>query len=312
MSDPLISICIPAYERIDFLTRLIESIKVQNFRNFEVIITDDSKSDQVAMFVKNNPVDFPLFYHKNIPSLGTSKNMVEGFRYSRAQWIKVIHDDDFFTSPDALGYYAEATKQNARFVFSGYNEYFESTGRIANKTITQKQFTNLEQNPSMLFARNKIGPPSVSMIHISVKEVYDTKLNWFTDMEYYFRILQMEKALYIAHPLVNVSTNDTQITNFTKTNAAVVIPESLYLINKYGYKVTSDILAYDSWWRLYRNMNVRSVDDIRKYSDADIPAVVKKMVSHIKNVPEKVLKIGVFSKISMALSFAANKEARKM
>ena len=43
MAEPiLISICIPAYKHPDFLKRLLDSISIQSFRDFEVIISDDS------------------------------------------------------------------------------------------------------------------------------------------------------------------------------------------------------------------------------------------------------------------------------
>jgi glycosyltransferase involved in cell wall biosynthesis len=50
---PLISICIPAYKRIEFLQRLFDSIAIQTYKGYEVIITDDSPDEVVATFVKN-------------------------------------------------------------------------------------------------------------------------------------------------------------------------------------------------------------------------------------------------------------------
>ena len=44
---PLISICIPAYNRTTYLKRLFESIVDQVFKDFEVIVSDDSPNDSV-------------------------------------------------------------------------------------------------------------------------------------------------------------------------------------------------------------------------------------------------------------------------
>ena len=43
-----ISICIPAYKRIDYFKRLLCSIEIQKFKAYEVIISDDSNDDYVA------------------------------------------------------------------------------------------------------------------------------------------------------------------------------------------------------------------------------------------------------------------------
>jgi len=309
MADPLISICIPSYERVEFLQRLLDSISMQTFKNFEVIFTDDSKTEQVKNFVENYKAGFPLFYHKNTIPLGTARNMVEGRAYARSQWIKIIHDDDFFASENAIQQYANAcTNGSSKFIFSGYNAYYENTGKKINKTISIKKFNRLSKTPSLFFANNYIGPPSVLMFHTSINEIFDTNLRWFTDMEYYFRIIAKEKVVYIEQPLINVSYNDSQVTNFTRTNPAVVIPESLYIINKHGEKVTSNIIAYDSWWRVYRNIGISTPEGIAQYANNNpIPKVVKKILNLQNIIPEKLIKIGFISKTLMFVSYLINK-----
>ena len=47
--SPLISICIPAYKRIDYLQKLLDSISIQTFKDYEVIVTDDSPDESVEI-----------------------------------------------------------------------------------------------------------------------------------------------------------------------------------------------------------------------------------------------------------------------
>jgi len=308
MADPFISICVPSYERIEYLDRLFESIKIQTFKNFEVIFTDDSKTENVKLFLQNYNVDFALHYYKNVPALGTAKNMVEGVKYARSNWVKMIHDDDFFADEHALQKCADACSEDVQFIFSGYYEYFEHTGEKRNKTISQKKFASLLRDPSILFADNLIGPPSVLMINKEIKEVFDINLKWFTDMEYYFRILGKEKAVYIDQPLVNISYNDTQITTYTRTNGSIVVWEALYLLNKHGKKITSNIIAYDSWWRVFRNMGISSVKEAEQFAKGlTIPKIVKNIIRHQKYIPQKLIKIGAISKSCMLVSYLLNR-----
>ena len=307
MPEPLISICVPTYERVDFLQRLLESIKIQTFRDFEVIITDDSKTEAVSTYIKGYTNDFQLYYHKNTPALGTARNMVEGKKYARSQWMKIIHDDDFFASEHALQSYADAIASGAKIIFAGFNIYLEDTGVSTDNSISQKQFRKISRDPSLLFGHNLLGPPSVLMVHNSIKEVYDPSLRWFTDVEYYYRVLAKENGYYIDRPLVSISYNDSQITSYTRTNPKVVIPESLYLINKYGKGVASNIIAYDSWWRVFRNMDIKTVDDLKYFApDESIPVFVKKMLMHQRLIPGKLIKMGLVSKMVMSLSFIFN------
>ena len=74
MGQPSISICIPAYKRAQHLKRLLESIADQDYRDFEVILTDDSPDNEVAGLCNEYTDKFPLTYHRNPSALGTPAN----------------------------------------------------------------------------------------------------------------------------------------------------------------------------------------------------------------------------------------------
>src|SRR5947208_1047223 len=96
-----ISICIPTYQRIDFLKRLLNSISNQTFKDFEVIVTDDSPGDEVAKLCQQYP-QLNLQYFKNDPALGTPANWNRAVSKANGEWIKLIHDDDWFATENAL------------------------------------------------------------------------------------------------------------------------------------------------------------------------------------------------------------------
>ena len=64
MKNPIISICIPAYKRIDYLKRLLWSIEIQKFKDFEVIISDDSNDHSVEELIKEFKGRFEIKYFK--------------------------------------------------------------------------------------------------------------------------------------------------------------------------------------------------------------------------------------------------------
>src|ERR1700731_1904090 len=107
----LVSICIPAYQRKDYLKRLLDSIEMQTFRRFEVVITDDSPGGEVLETVENHPLKPIIRYFKNPRTLGSPENWNEGLRKAKADWIKIMHDADWFTGPDSLGVFVEAAEK---------------------------------------------------------------------------------------------------------------------------------------------------------------------------------------------------------
>src|SRR5687768_8688741 len=122
---PLISICIPAYKRTEYLKRLLDSISIQSFRDFEVVVTDDSNDDSVSILLKSYEAAFPLRYQKNVLSLGTPENWNEGVRIATGIWIKIMHDDDWFEDADALRKFASSTGKRGNFIFSAYYNCLE-------------------------------------------------------------------------------------------------------------------------------------------------------------------------------------------
>ena len=119
--SPLISICIPAYERPAFLKRLLDSIAQQVFKDFEVIITDDSSSREIEELLFSTPYKYSIHYQRNPRPLGTPLNWMEGIKHATGHWIKIMHDDDYFTSPDSLQQFVDQIDPNIDCIFSGYS-----------------------------------------------------------------------------------------------------------------------------------------------------------------------------------------------
>jgi len=305
--NPTISICIPAYKRVNYLERLLDSIAIQTYKNYEVVITDDSPDDSVSTAIGKYEQQFSLRYHKNAVSMGSPGNWLAAIKQSSGQWIKLMHDDDWFRHKDSLSEYAKATNEGAKFIFSGYSALYESTNEEKDMTVPAAVFSKMMQKPCLIFANNVIGPPSVSMVDRSIVETYDERLKWFVDMEYYYRILNKEPCLYIEQSLVFVSYNDTQITSYVRTSPETVIPEAMYIFSKHGSGVCKHPMAYDSWWRVFRNLDVASADNVLKYAPgAVIPPYIVRMLSHLAAIPEGLRKNKYVSKTMMLLSYLRN------
>ena len=306
---PIVSICIPAYRRLNYFKRLVESIESQTYKNYEVIVTDDSGSDtSIKEFLINKPGGSVFLYSSNVIPLGSPRNWLKSISNAKGDWIKIMHDDDYFSSPTSLQEFVEEISDNVDCIFSGYDAVYEN-GQIKNMTISSNRFKQFVHQPLSLFSDNIIGPPSVMMFRKSVTDTFDERLKWIVDWEYYIRLASKYKLKYIAKPLIEVSYNDSQITNSCFLNPAVEIPETLIFTNKYGNNLFKNILAYDAWWRLIRNLGLKDVYELRKYSnDIHINNNIFNIVRFQSNIPLTFLKIGVASKLLMSISYLFNRD----
>ena len=259
MKNPIISICIPAYKRIDYLKRLLCSIEIQKFKDFEVIISDDSNDDSVAALLKNFNGKFEIKYFKNEKALGTPANWNNAISKATGEWIKLMHDDDWFDNEHSLEKFALATNNNNKFIFSAYTNKTELTNDTEKKFFNENLKTTILKNPLRLLAKNSIGPPSVTLFHNSIKDQYDEGLKWRVDIEYYIRnISKGIEFTYINELLINVGVSESQVTNYCLNVPSVEIPEMYILLSKYGTSPLKNIMVYDAYWRILRNTHIHS------------------------------------------------------
>jgi glycosyltransferase involved in cell wall biosynthesis len=352
----LISICIPAFKRTDFLQRLLDSIAMQTFRDFEVIVTDDSPDLAVKTLCEQYKERLPLSYFRNERPLGTPENWNEAVRRANGEWIKIMHDDDWLAGKDSLACFAEAIgngrggaaagnergvsavrgasaagnvreaaisdereasvagnepgaggEPGVSFIFSAYRDIFLNENRQREMFVSSFRYKAFLQNRATLFSRNIVGPPSVVMYKKDRAVVFDGRVKWVVDIDFYIRYLEGRKPAYIDKVLVNVGLGEEQVTRDCFRQRPVEIPENFYLLNKIGPGCLKNILVYDAWWRLMRNLEIDSREDITGAGyTGPIPAVILSMVRWQHKMSRRLLGVGIVSKTLMFLHYISH------
>jgi glycosyltransferase involved in cell wall biosynthesis len=100
MNDLKFSILIPTYNRASLLYETIESILRQNFKNYEIIVTDDCSTDNTEEVVKGFR-DNRIYYYKNKVNLGYGKNLQACYERAKGNIIFLMGHDDILLK-DAL------------------------------------------------------------------------------------------------------------------------------------------------------------------------------------------------------------------
>jgi glycosyltransferase involved in cell wall biosynthesis len=98
--DPKVSVIIPAYNTIDYISEAVDSALNQTYHNVEVIIIDDGSTDGTYDFLKKKYGDHQsvrILCHENNLNKGVSKTRKLGVDYSAGQYIAFLDADDFFT-----------------------------------------------------------------------------------------------------------------------------------------------------------------------------------------------------------------------
>lgn len=280
---------------------------MQTFKDVEVILSDDSPDDSVQLIAEAYTALLNLRYLKNSPARGTPANWNYAMQHATGGYIKLMHDDDWFASADALQLYYECLQNNpsVNFCFSAYNNVHISSGNSKPVLCSSVHQYLLKRNRYNLFKKNFIGPPSAVFQRNQPGISYDEKLKWLVDFEGYIRFLGSNtQFVYLDKCLVNIGLSDDQVTQTTKHVKEVVIPESLYFLQKHGAAILKNIWVYDYYWRMCRNFAIKNIPDIAVAGwKEELPGNFKSMVLFQQKIPDVLLRTGVFSKLLMMFSF---------
>lgn len=265
---PKVSICIPAYLQIPFLKQTIESVLVQNFDDYEIVITDDSPDSSVENLLKEYSTNTKIKYCRNKQQLGSPANWNESIKMARGEYIKIMHHDDWFAGPTSLSQFVEMldSKPEAGFAFSGAIAQPASAQKAWHHFAPDSWISRLKKEPTCLFLRNVIGPPSSTIFRRSSFVEYDKALVWLVDIAQYMQILQKTSLVATQQPLI-VSTTQAphQITSSCHKNKNLNIFEHFTLLESISNRIPAEKYHQyiDKLFETLFKYNVRSLDEIR-------------------------------------------------
>lgn len=159
----MISIIIPAYDRVDLLRKTLESISKQIKINYEIIVIDDNSISNEIFNVCN---EFDTKYYKNETNLGAQVSRNKGVELAKFEYISFIDSDDLWESEDKLLEQYKILKENNNIsiVFTSL-KYIDINGNNIEKDIQNLSNQDLNNNFSqMILKKDIIGTYSSVMI----------------------------------------------------------------------------------------------------------------------------------------------------
>lgn len=263
-----VSICIPAYNQVEYLKRTIDSVLNQSYTDYEIIITDDSSSDIVFDLVKEYKSEAKIQYFKNKVPLGSPENWNESIGKSSGEYIKIMHHDDYFSNENSLSEFVKMLDENpkANFAFSATVVVNKEKKRI--HCPTNNQIENLHKDPNVLFFGNFVGPPSSIIHRRDLNLVYDKNLIWVVDLDFYIRNLTNNIFfVFTDNPLIiNISGELHNVTRYCENNKNVEIYEYLYLLEKISknHKEVFFKKTYIIFFKkLFTKYKIQSIKDVQ-------------------------------------------------
>lgn len=291
---PKVSICIPAYRQVEFLRITLESVAAQDFTDYEVIVTDDSPTEEVHDLVAGFPLGGRLFYYRNQVPLGSPENWNASIRRARGELVKILHHDDRFTSPSSLRQFVEMLDNapEADFGFSAALVDDVASGIDRVHRPSAAQLHDLGTRPAVLFLGNFIGAPSATICRRSLAIEYDRRMKWLVDLDFYMRALALNPNFaYCETPLITTPTNaEHQVTEICRDNGTVELTEYLLLFSKLSASEREQPEVHRGWYQLFRRYRIRKLRDFARY-DAPMPADAEYFKRLLRKAPSRASRL---------------------
>jgi glycosyltransferase involved in cell wall biosynthesis len=264
--SPKVSICIPTFQQTDKLLILFRSIEQQIFRDFEVIVSDDSIDDEVKDLCKSD-FNFSIQYHRNTPSKGSPENWNAAISLAKGEWIKLIHHDDYFYNAESLAKFVDASER-----FPETNYFYCRTSILDTHSGNQYPYSvdshivnRISEFSAYLFPKNLIGSPSTTFFKREIIEIFDNALVWLVDVEYYCRILKYYSVKNIDSFLITTTISENQLTNNLVNSRPVRIYEFFYCYNKLfkDFNAINRKIMRHCMLDLFKEFQITSISDIK-------------------------------------------------
>lgn len=94
--EPLVSICIPAYNSAEFILDTLQSVLNQTYKNIEVIVVDDGSKDNTLALLNSIKDDKLQFVSQSNQGASAARN--HAFKLSSGRYIKFIDADDIIST----------------------------------------------------------------------------------------------------------------------------------------------------------------------------------------------------------------------
>lgn len=144
MQNPKISIIIPVYNVAKYLSRCLDSVLIQSFGDFEVLLIDDGSTDYSGAICDEYATrDMRIrVFHKENGGVSSARNL--GIDNANGEWLYFVDADDelFF---DSLSILADGLSDSVDMVVAGYEEYDEDGNCIYGESIRTIETWNSPQ-----------------------------------------------------------------------------------------------------------------------------------------------------------------------
>ena len=264
-----ISVIIPTFNRKETLKRAIQSVVMQSYTPYEIIVIDDGSNDGTKEWLKDNFTNVKYIYQKNS---GVSSARNKGIKFARGDWIALLDSDDEWL-PSKLKDQANEIELNPAAKFLHTNEIWIRNGVRVNQMKKHKKYGGYIFEKCLDMCR--ISPSSVLIQKDIFDEIgmFDETIKVCEDYDLWLRFASKYPVHFLDQPLIKkygghsdqLSKVDDGIESYRIRSLKKIMNSGI--LNKKQKTITKDVLVkkmYIYAKGLEKRNKIRELNDTKK------------------------------------------------
>ena len=222
-----VSFCIPTHDGNakcqQYLFDIFHALANQTNKDFNVIISDHSKSDKVLKACQEYADVFEIMYAPNSDKLGNiSANTNNALRYANGDIKKVLFSDDFILTKNLVEELDKGFTNDVKWAVTGFAHTLDNGGTHYNPKVP-------EYNDRLLEGINTLSSPSILALKGDLDEYFDEDLTMLMDCDMYYRLYK-----YHGDPLVlmDFHISNREHPNQTQRTYDHLLPKEIEYLKK--------------------------------------------------------------------------------
>ncbi|HIH96832.1 MAG TPA: glycosyltransferase [Thermoplasmata archaeon] len=215
LTDPVVSVIVPTYNRPGMLTDVLKSIFNQTYQDFEIIVVNDAGAGVENVIESFNQND-NITYVKHSKNRGLAAARNTGIKIAKGKYIALLDDDDIFYPNHLETAIKYLNDKNPVIYTDAVRATFAKCGDAYKLTGESVPY-------SMDFDRNKLLIGNIAPVNcfvfdrdIAIKAgLFDETFSILEDWEFWLRLSALSPLKHIAEETVQVNwrTDGTTMTS---------------------------------------------------------------------------------------------------
>lgn len=244
-----LSIIMPIYNKRKYLGNILDSIKRQEFQDFECILVDDGSTDGSQLICDNYSENDERFItiHKHNSGVSDARNV--GLKKSKGKYITFIDADDSIESDYLLKLVKDIEHNNVDIVIVTMKKIWENNSKVEYiNTSLNGKYTFKKIMPNFAEIQLSTGIFGFSCGKILRRDLignylFDTNITLAEDFDFYLKLYPKVKTIYFDNDCFygylqetenNSTKDDDKIDYFTQLKINLRYRNFLKRMNSYN------------------------------------------------------------------------------